>query len=96
MFKSSFVLFAKFEPSFPKKINRNNVQQQANRDAFVFFQKFLNKWNKLPFKIKMYLAGSTFVVSFLADYVSGKVFEKAQIREEAERMVDMELQQQNN
>ncbi len=58
------------------------------------FNKLLRKWNSLPYKLRLWLGGSTFLLALGGDYISEKIYENAQFKAEAEKLADLELEKQ--
>lgn len=52
------------------------------------------RYSRLPMKWKLYIWGSTFVVAWLADSLSNRIFDKNMIDEEAKRRVDIQLKKE--
>lgn len=42
------------------------------------------RWMNLPFKARMYIGGSTFIVALASDYVLGKLEDETQARKKIE------------
>ncbi|GMM35655.1 hypothetical protein DASC09_029800 [Saccharomycopsis crataegensis] len=96
---------AKFQPTFAKKSKKSAIPikdtiRSSDKTPVEIptetkpgiFKRMYNGWCGISFKLRMYVCISTFVVAWLADYISQKVYENARIKQEAERLAKIEFE----